>query len=265
MTKPKFLTDKFINSACRFAIFFAMLGITPVIGRALAPLTDGLDYGMLRDLFAEVFTVSLWVVEGALFYAIHRILKKRTQRLEHTRTLVVSADDYESVEELSRVAAKQKRPELPWKNVGILTAICAGCILLVSAVIGFQVKPFYDFGTKFTGYERYCTVGRLGRNVFKCIFIAYMLPECKKMAEEVATAYFPEKGAWATWLLAGGILQTFGLFDIFTSVMSYPLDGAQILLGLAYFVAYGGFTAVYCFTNEHAFKSYWLIVLIYFC
>ncbi len=262
MTKPKFFTDKFIASALRFIIFFAMVGITPLFGKLLAPLLDFLGRTLLRELFAEVFTIILWGIEGLIF---HFVNKKLTKGERPSHTLVVSADEYEyeHVDEIPVFTVKKKKPLLPWKNVGILTAICVGCVLLVGAIIGFQVKPFYDFGEKFTGYELGCALGRLVRNIVKCLFIMYMLPECKSMAEEVAKTCFPKKKAWATWLLTGGILLLFGVFDIFAFVLRYPLNGREVLLGLAYFIFYGAFTAVYYFTNENAVKSYWLIMLIY--
>ncbi len=239
MTKPQFWTTAFIQGLIRYALCFAAVAITPLVASLFAPLFDMVAYSTLRALFTEVFTLIFWGIEVLVF----GILKKK-------RVPTVALNEEK----------KEPKPLLPIKKVWILTAICVGCILIMSAVIRFQVKIFYDFGEKFTGMEMLCKIGALVRNAVKCLWIVAMIKACKQMATEVVKAY--EKKT-PVWLWTGLFLLVFALFDIFTSAMSYPLNGRQVLIGLTYLLFYGSFVAVYDLTEESFAKSYFLVMLIY--
>ncbi len=246
MTKPKFLTEKFIENAVRFAIYVLAIALTPFLAKPIAPLFDFIQFGSLRVLFTEVFTVIFWGIEALIFSALERARRAKAEG---------------QAQEKEAAKTKQKSAPIPLKNVWILTGICAVCVLIVSIIIGFNVKIFYDFGEKFTGLEMYCTIGEIARNVFKCMWIVALLRVSKCMAEEVV-AQTNVKEKWL-WVLTGGILMLYGLFDVFTSVASYPMDVEGAFLAVAYLLFYVAFTAVYYFTEENKVKAYFLILFIY--
>ncbi len=254
MTKPKFFTAKFIENAIRFAVYFLAVAITPFLAKPISPLFDWAGYGLFRPMFTEIFTAIFWALE---WLAIGIIEKKRRQK----QTPTVEEESAEEGAEPVKKAKKEIKSPIPLKKVWILTAICCGCILLMSAIIGFKVKIFYDFGEKFTGVQMGATIAVIGRNVLKCVWIALMLKACKAMAEEIVATCCPEKKL--TWFLTGAILMLFGIFDVFSSVASYPMNTTGALIALAYLAFYVAFTAVYYFTEESAGKSYCLILLIY--
>ncbi len=242
MTKPKFFTRKFIESATRFLLYFLAVALTPLLGKATAPIWDWVGYGSVRGLFAEVNTAFFWGIEVVILFFLFKFLRK---------------------EEEGEKPPKEKKAPIPRKNLYILTGICLGSVLLLGAIIGFQVKPFYDLGEKVTGYDILCTVGEVGRNVVKCLWILALLLNGLRMADEIIAAYDLTKAPWLRLLIAGSILMTFGIFDILTSVLSYPVSGRGILIALVYFLFYALFPLLYYYAEESRGKTYLLMVFIY--
>ncbi len=248
MSSPKFLTKKFMENAVRFVVYFLCVSLTFLPALPLAHLFDWVAYSQLYKLFVEIFTVLLWGVEAWAIYFAEKAWKKRKQT-EETPT--------------DKPKEKQAKSPLPLKNLGILTAITAVCIFSISAIIGFKVKPVYDIGEKFTGYEMWCTIGVIGRNAFKCMWTVAILKACLGMSEELVSAYLPSAKPRFKWWIACGLLLIFGIFDIFTSVISYPMGGTEALTAIAYFLFYIAFTAIYYYAEENAVKAYLLIMFIY--
>ncbi len=254
MIKPKFLTPVFIENAVRFAMYFLALTVTPLIGYLLAPVWDWVGYAMFRELFGEIHTGLLWTAEWIVFHQIEK--KYRAKKANDVQPKILRREERES--------GKEKPALLPLKNVLILTGICAGCILLISAIVGFEVKLFYDLSSSNLGGKGIANkLGVLGANVLKCIWIALMLPCCKAMGEEIVKTCYPDKGEWLVWVLAGGILMLFGLYDVFLSVAEYPLHWRGALTAVCYLLFYAVFPVVYYFTREHRGKTYFIVVLIY--
>ncbi len=248
MIKPKLFTPIFIENVVRFTAYFLALTVTPLIGYLLAPIWDWVGYAMFRELFGEIHTGLLWTIEWIIFYQIE---KKYRAKKGGT-----GGKSYESDE---------KKPALlPLKNVLILTGICAACILLISAVVGFEVKLFYDLSSGNLGGKGIANkLGVLGANILKCVWIVLMLPCCKAIGEEIVKTYFSSKREWLVWVLAGSILMLFGLYDVFVFIADYPLNWRGALTLLCYLLFYAVFPVVYYFTKEHRGKSYFIVVLIY--
>ncbi len=261
MTKPKFFTPKFIENALRFLIYFLVVAVTPWLAKPFAPLFDWVGYSQLRGLFAEIFTVLFWGLEALAMYFIARKLSKKQTQTEETS--IEETQEQEQEKPKAKKAKKEPLPPMPLKNLLILTGICVACVLLVSIVIGFKVKPFYDIGEKVTGHQLFCRIAIIARNALKCIWLVGMLRACKGMADEMMATSLQGKKEWLTWVLTGSILMLFGIFDIFTSVVSYPMKTTQWLLALTYFLFYIAFTAVHKFTEERAWKTYLLVMFIY--
>ncbi len=244
MTKPKFLTRKFIESAVRFVLYALAVTLTPLLGWATAVIWDWVAYAYLRELFCHIHTVFFWLFEAIGFFFLGRFLRKKG-------VLCVEPPKRESWKPVSR------------KNLYCLTGIVAGGVLLLSAVIGFQVKPFYDFGEKITGYDIWNTVGWLGRNLFKCMWITAMLLNAFRMADEVISVYALTKKPWLRLLITGSILMVFGLVDVFTDLVSYPLGLQGVGVALVYILFYALFPLVYHFAEENKGKTYLVVAFIY--
>lgn len=284
MNKPKFFTPKFIENAVRFVVYFLAVALTPLLAKPLASLFAWVGYGAFLAMFKEIFTVLLWGVEGLAIYFVEKAFSQRAQRLQTEETASGNRADGEKVGERTQTPEgeqpdkqlpcdkeggeetkpeREHAPPMPLKNLGILTGICILCVLLVSAVIGFRVKPFYDIGENISGQELCSALAVIGRNAFKCLWIVSMLGACKCMAEEIVATEIPDGKAYQSWLIAGGILLLYGIFDVFVSVVSYPMGGKTWLMALVYLLFYAAFTAVYCFTEQNKTKSYFLILFIY--
>ncbi len=258
--KLKFLTPKFIENAIRFVVYFMAVALTPFLGRLCAPVFDWVAYSFLRGLFVEIFTVLFWLAESIGFHYLGKYLRKKG--------VIASEPLPETVEEEAETGKKKKKkreakPPMPLKNLWILTGICAVLVFAISAIIGFKVKPFYDLGEKITGYDLWNAVGVIGRNAFKCMWVLAMLRAAKRMADEIVRTSLSEDKQSLSWFIGGAILLLFGIFDIFTSVVSYPMKLESWLLAVAYFVCYIAFPAVYYFAEENQAKAYFLIVFIY--
>ncbi len=276
MTKPKFFTQKFIDNGIRFLFYFLAIALTPLLAKPIAPLFDWVGYGSLRTAIAELFTMLFWGIEGIVFFLVEGFLHKKRASTEPTgedfspqesegeEPLITpeAGQAYEGKKIKKKAREKDVNPPMPLANVFVLTAICSACILLISAIIGFQVKPFYDIGAQVSGQKLISAVAVIFRNCAKCIFIVAMLAACKNMADEVVEKQFPDK-KFLVWILVGAGLLLFGIFDVFASVVQYPMGGRGWLTALAYFLFYIAFTAVYYFTEEHKVKAYFLILLIY--
>ena len=248
MSRPKFLTKKFIECAIRYAVYFLAVAITPFFAKPIAPLFDWAGYSLMRPLFVEVFTIIFWGLEWLVIFLIERFRRKRERK---------------EGEEAPKKKWQIKEP-IPLKNLLILTVLSIVCLFIVSAIIGFEVKPIYDIGEKVTGYEIWNAVGKLGRNVFKCFWILGIVKACKGMSDEFfASIELPKEKEYLAWILAGAGVMVFGIFDILTSVVTYPMTVTSGLLGLAYVLVYALITAVYALTEKSEVKSFLLIVLIY--
>ncbi len=249
MTKPKFLTDKFIESAVRFLVYFLAVALTPFLARPTAHIWDWVAYGALHRLFTEIHTVFFWLFETIAFHYIGKALAHKG-RLPSAK------------EEKPAPSGDPWKP-MPRKNLWILTGITVGCVLLVSAIIGFKVKPFYDLGEKVTGYDIWCTVGTIGKNAFQCMWAFAMFLNGLRMADEIVRGYALSQKPWLRLLIGGGFLMIFGLFDIFTAVISYPLGWRSALLGVAYAAIYAVYPVIYYYAEECRLKSYLLMAFIY--
>ena len=296
MRRPKFLTSKFIECAIRFVVYFLAVALTPFLAKPIAPLFDWAGYGLMRPMFVEIFTIIFWWLEWWLIFSVTKKVKQKREggRAAYTQAAVSFLDNdgisqengaviathfmekgqkrkltkAEEREFLYQKAKREKkvatRAPLPLKNVFLLTAISVACIFIISAVTGFKVKPIYDIGEKVTGYEMYNKGFLLGQNFFKCFWILGIVKASRGMAEElVYNSSLPESKHSVRWLIELALLLIFGLFDVFTSAMVYPLTVTRLLVGLTYILFYMAFVPVQELTEGSDVKAFLLIVLIY--
>ena len=299
MRRPKFLTPKFIECAIRYVVYFLAVALTPLLAKPIAPLFDWAGYSLMRPMFADIFTVIFWGIEWWIVFAVQKKIKNKKSKQNYIREVGFSfLDGRQENKNLDKessdaiglhlVAKGENRPltkreekellyrsekksgkvkcrePLPLKNVFLLTLITVACIFTLSAVIGFKVKPFYDLGEKVTGYELCNRSVAIGRNFFKCFWILGIVRACRGMSEElVRTSSLPENKHWAAWFIQVAFLLVFALFDVFTSVMVYPLTVRRLLIGLVYLLFYVAFVPVQALTEGSSVKAFLLIVLIY--
>ncbi len=273
MQATLFTNVKFKKNFWKLIAYFLAVAVTPVLANAASLLVRGFLYAEeLRPLFYEALTMIFWGIEALVFRFVRKKVEKRKgigeAPIEEGSVERLLVDD--GIVEIAVVEGKRKKkkkrepkPPMPIKNFWILTGICAACVLLASAVIGFQVKPFYDLGKKFTGVQMFCRIGTLVKNGVKCIWTVGILAAAKGIAETVFEGDTSAQKKYFVWLTWSGIFLCFGLFDIFTSVISYPIDLTEIGLAAVYFLFYLVFPIVYTLAEESKVKSFFLILLIY--
>lgn len=276
MKRPEIFTQKTLENAMRYALCFLAVILTPLVAAPLAKLLDWVAYGQLRKFNTDLITCLFWGGEVIAFYFIEKAIKKKlkkrqTEKLggvdnaensEKAENSVVFEESLESSEEAQPKKKKEKRIKtkadlLPIKIVGILTAIVVVCILIISAQIGFKVKPFYDIGEKVTGYELLDKIASIVKNAVKCMWILILLIVSDNMAGEVLSKVngLSEKAkTWGMYLFTGVLVLLFGLYDVLAHANPFALT---------YLLFYVAFTAIYYLTKKSRAKSVLLILFIY--
>lgn len=209
-----------------FVIGIVAILFTPFIARIFSPLFNWVGYGSLLVFWDEVFTSVFWFAEIAILKILY---KKRFDKN------IISNPE-------------TKGQELPIKRVFIITGIVIACILIISAQIGFQVKPFYDLGKKFNGYELLVNCGVFLVNIIKCMWITIMLKAVQEVFEEIV-------GKGKIFIPFAGLilLLTLGIYDIITHAYNLPET---------YLVLYAVYGLLYLLTDRHMVKTYLLIMFI---
>lgn len=209
-----------------FAIGIVAILFTPFIARIFSPLFNWVGYGSLLVFWDEVFTSVFWFAEIAILKILY---KKRFDKN------IISNPE-------------TKGQELPIKRVFIITGIVIACILIISAQIGFQVKPFYDLGKKFNGYELLVNCGVFLVNIIKCMWITIMLKAVQDVFEEIIG-----KGKMFIPFAGLILLLTLGIYDVITGAYNLPET---------YLVLYAVYGLIYLLTDRHMIKTYLLIMFI---
>ncbi|MBQ3546459.1 MAG: hypothetical protein IJA34_15960 [Lachnospiraceae bacterium] len=209
-----------------FAIGIVAILFTPFIARIFSPLFNWVGYGSLLVFWDEVFTSVFWFAEIAILKILY---KKRFDKN------IISNPE-------------TKGQELPIKRVFIITGIVIACILIISVQIGFQVKPFYDLGKKFNGYELLVNCGVFLVNIIKCMWITIMLKAVQDVFEEIIG-----KGKMFIPFAGLILLLTLGIYDVITGAYNLPET---------YLVLYAVYGLIYLLTDRHMIKTYLLIMFI---
>ncbi|MBQ8229186.1 MAG: hypothetical protein IJZ32_00655 [Clostridia bacterium] len=252
MKKPIVLTGKFTENLLRYVLYFLLVAVTPLLAKPTATLFDWVSYGQLRVFFTELFTAIFWLLEFAALILIENAIRKKLS--PQTEESTAEEQEEQSPKQKKAKRVKEQVPPLAMWRVGALTAIAAVCILVISAQIRFEVKPFYDIGEKVTGYELLDKIGAIVRNVVKCVWITLLLKAAYAMSEELLPFLKAQDKPWLGWLLAGAMLMLFGVYDVL--VWKNPF-------AVTYLLFYATFTAVYYFAEKRDVKTYLLILFIY--
>ncbi len=214
------------NVVVYLTAFMAII-FTPYLAKIFTPLLDFVGYGAMRPFFDKLFTCILWIIEMVIMVTIFN--KKFNIKIMSNQETIGQ--------------------ELTVKRMIIISATVVICILIISAQVGFQVKPFYDLGEKFNGYELTNNAGAFLRNIVKCAWIVMMLKAAQEFAEDIMG-----KGR-SIYIMAGVILMlTLGVYDIITGMNN---------LTWTYFALNLIFGWIYLLTDRSMIKSYLLIMFIY--
>lgn len=219
--------EKFLSAGIYIVAMLAII-ITPYIAKIIAPSFDYVGYGAMRGFFDELLTAILWVAEIAVLFVVN-------WRVFHLNII-------------KNVSAP--KDILPIKRVFILSGIVLACVLVISIQIDFQVKPFYDLGEKFNGYELMNNLGVFIRNTAKCLWITIMVRFAQEFAEQVLN----KKGSR---IIFGGIILmlTLGIYDAVTGMNNLAVT--YVFLNLV-------FGWIYLLTERNMRKSFLLILFVFF-
>lgn len=193
----------------------------------IVPKLRFLFYGAMDLFFYEIIRTLIWILEICFI-----------------QWLCIKLTGF------SPVRSKETRgKELPfWRTIAI-SIIVIGCILIISSKIGWQVKPFYDLGEKFSGYE---LAGHLAGYLssFVKLFFAVMVI---RTSQEALECLFPNTQN----IIWGGIFLfiTYGLYEY--CIHRYYLNTTYLFINLVY-------GSLYLLTKKSVGKTYLLIAAIFF-
>ena len=209
-----------------FIIGIVAILFTPFIARIFSPIFNWIGYGSLLVFWDEVFISVFWFIEIVILKLVYQ--KKYNKNV------------------ISNLEAKGQ--ELPIKRVFLITGIVVACIIIISAQIGFQVKPFYDLGKKFNGYELLVNCGVFLVNIIKCMWITIMLKAVQDVFEGIAG-----KGKLFIPFAGLVLLLTVGIYDILIGAYNLPVT---------YLILYVVYGLIYLLTDRHMVKTYLLIMFV---
>ena len=178
----KKFSQRLKENIIRYAIYFATVVVVPFITPVFKLVFKKVYYGYLQNMIADTFTVLFWCVAFIVIAVLAQKRKKKERERLQLSDVIIHPET-----ELNTEEKKKGLPPLPWKNVGILTAISIFCIFFVSMQIGWAVKPFYDIGEKVMGMtEMLGKFAELGKNCVKVVWIVLLL----KSRTPLRTKYF---------------------------------------------------------------------------
>lgn len=210
-----------------YVLSFLLIIATPFLARLIAPLFDWAGYGAMRKFFNELFTAIIWVLEIILLAIFYR-KKFKENILSNPET---------------------KGVELSLKRIAVISVVTALCIFVISIQIRFQVKPFYDLGEKFNGYDLINNLGIYLRNIIKCIWIVIMLRAMQNFIGQML-----KKDVCKVPYAGLVLMLTVGIYDV--------IVGANTLTWtyLFFYMVYGW---LYLLTDRSMIKTYLLVMFIF--
>lgn len=175
-------------------IFYCLYGVACLLCLAFGelallfkPLYKRVYYGQINEMFYLIISAVLTLLACSLLV----FLSKKFLKFNPLR----------SPEEV-------RHEELPLKNVLFLTLITVACIVVFSALSGWQVKPLADMGERYTTVQIGISALRWAYDILKIFVVVMMLNFFQTGLEKsFNTKLIP----WCGLLL----LLTFGIYDLF--------------------------------------------------
>ena len=161
------------------------------LGVLFKPLYKKVYYGQANGYFRYGFGIAFLI----LFYCLIKFV----------------------LEKKLNVSYKKDKSNLSWMMTGILFAITFVVIFIICAIIGFEIKPFYDLGNNTTGFKIGISGTELAYNTV-ALFLAihmienfqYALDDIIPFKNEKVNLYLPYGGV-ATMLTYGIYALCFGI------------------------------------------------------
>lgn len=218
--------NKYLDLILYIIGFAAIIG-TPFLARLVSPLFEWVGYGSCIPFFDELFTSIFWLAEIIIIAILYS--KKFGKKITFDKS--------------------KRGEELPIRRVFLISAVVIVCILIISVQIEFQVKPFYDLGEKFNGYELLNNIGIFVRNIVKCVWLVIMARAAQDFVEKLL-------GKGQLKLPVAGIILalTVGLYDILLGMNNLPIT---------YFLLYFVYGWIYILTDRSFIKTYLLVMFIF--
>lgn len=254
MNYSAFNAKKFGENLARFALYMALVVVTPFLADLTAPLFVQLAYNQLTPFLVDVVLTLMWLIEIGVIVWVERIIKRKAAKkaiAEQTGQIDVQETD-------GKKRKKEKRAItlLPLKNVLIITGIVIGCLVVVGLQIGLEVKPFYDMAYKATtAYVYLANLGPVLMSAGKCLWVILILKAGLAMGEAVFSVVQSQRlRTFLIWIFATLVLFAFGLYDILYFGNKYALT---------YVLFYLLFPLLYALAQKSDGKYYLIILFIY--
>lgn len=220
---------KYALSIAEYILALVLLVFTPFWVTPLREFFSALQYGSYVDVFFDLTTCLLWLIEI-------KILVKWSRK-----NGTIATEEEPGSKDL-----------LPPERVVLISVAIAVLILLVSFETHFDVKPFYDIAHRTEGRAVVNRLGILAREVAVSYWILYILRLADSVGKDISeNRSRPKVIYWATYL---GMLAIFAVFDLFTN---------PSVTYFTYVLFYLFFGLVYHLVRKSLHKTYWLILLLY--
>ncbi len=153
----------------------------------------------------------------------------------------------------TNVSYDKNNDMLPIRNVMTIYLSSIVIILIISAIIGWNVKPFYDLGENFTGFQLIIHAVKLIYFSILLLFVVLMIENFQyglegifKFKNPILNSYFPVGGI-ATML-------TYGIYQIVMDLST---------LTVIYFILISIYGIVYLLAERSFSKTYLTSLLIF--
>jgi len=249
---------KLIENALRYAAYFLAFLVTPFLAAVVGEWFVWVGYGRMTPFFTNIFTMIFWLLEFIVLLIVDTVLKRQRAKKETAEEKQLTLEELALEPSAEEKPKKKRTPPLPLKNLFVLTAIVALCVLFISAQIDFKVKPFYEIGEKINGYEFWNKISGFTCNMVKCVWIVLFMGVALEFFKTLFAEIPNEKQKrGAIWFAVIVAILPFALYDVLISGMS-------LAFGLTYlFLFYPAFVLVYYFTEQRGVQAYLLIMFIY--
>ncbi len=249
---------KLIENALRYAVYLLAFIVTPFFAAVVADWFLWVGYGRMTPFFTNVFTMIFWLLEFVAILIADALLKHKREQKGTAEEKQLTLEEFTAKTSIEEKPKKKRAPPLPLKNLFILTAIVALCVLFISAQIDFKVKPFYEIGEKVNGYDFWNKISGFTRNMVKCVWIVLLMGAALEILKTLFAEIPNEKQRRGViWVGVFVAILPFALYDVLTSGMS-------LAFGLTYVcLFYPAFVLTYYFTEQRGVKAYLLIMFIY--
>lgn len=245
MNYSAFDAKKLWTNLARFALYMALIIITPFFAEMTSPWFVQISYDQLTPFFVDIVLTLLWLIEIGILVTVERLIKRKATKAERA-------------EKKANKEKKEKKeiPVLPLKNVLIISGIIVACLVVVGLQIDLEVKPFYDMAQRVTSAYAYLNnLGPIIMALAKCLWIILIIKAALAMGEAVFGVIDAKKlQTFLIWFFATLVLFIFGLYDILSSESKYALT---------YVLFYALFPLLYALAKKSDGKYYLIILFIY--